>query len=68
MNYLLAHKTFTKINHKPIDLHYKFNTFSIIYFLCFLSFHSQLPATYFNFYRLPSGYRESVSPAGSLYR
>ena len=31
MNYLLAHELFTKINHKPIDLHYKFNIFSIIF-------------------------------------
>ena len=27
MNYLLAGDLFTKINHKPIDLHYKFNIF-----------------------------------------
>ena len=31
MNYLLAHELFTKINHEPIDLHYKFNIFSIIF-------------------------------------
>ena len=31
MNYLLAHELFTKINHKLIDLHYKFNIFSIIF-------------------------------------
>ena len=30
MNYLLAGELFTKINHEPIDLHYKFNRFSII--------------------------------------
>ena len=29
MNYLPAHELFTKTNHKPIDLHFKFNTFSI---------------------------------------
>ena len=27
MNYVLAGELFTKINHKPIDLHYKFNIF-----------------------------------------
>ena len=27
MNYLLAHELFTKINHEPIDLHYKFNIY-----------------------------------------
>ena len=31
MNYLLAHELFTKINHEPIDLHFKFNIFSIIF-------------------------------------
>ena len=31
MNYLLVGELFTKINHKPIDLHYKFNIFSIIF-------------------------------------
>ena len=31
MNYLPAHELFTKLNHKPIDLHYKFNIFSIIF-------------------------------------
>ena len=31
MNYLLAHALFTEINHEPIDLHYKFNTFSRIF-------------------------------------
>ena len=28
-NYLLAGELFTKINHKTIDLHYKFNRFSV---------------------------------------
>ena len=28
---LPAHELFTKINHKPIDSHYKFNIFSIIF-------------------------------------
>ena len=31
MNYLLAGELFIKTNHKPIDLHYKFNIFSIIF-------------------------------------
>ena len=31
MTCLLAHELFTKINHEPIDLHYKFNIFSIIF-------------------------------------
>ena len=31
MSYLLAHELLTKIIHEPIDLHYKFNTFSIIF-------------------------------------
>ena len=31
MNYLLAGELFTKLNHKPIDLQYKFNTFSIFF-------------------------------------
>ena len=31
MNYLLTHELFTKINHQSIDLHYKFNIFSIIF-------------------------------------
>ena len=31
MNYLLAHELFTKIKHQPLDLHYKFNIFSIIF-------------------------------------
>ena len=38
MNYLLDHELFTKINHEPIDLHYKFNIFSII-----LSHYCKLP-------------------------
>ena len=31
MNYLLAGELFTKINHKPGDLHYKFNIFSLFF-------------------------------------
>ena len=31
MNYLLAGELFTKINHKPTYLHYKFNIFSTIF-------------------------------------
>ena len=36
MKYLLASELFTKINDKPIELHYKFNIFSIIFVPLFL--------------------------------
>ena len=44
MNYLLAHELFTKINHEPIDLHSKFNIFSIIFvpFSSYLQYNSSL--------------------------
>ena len=31
MNYLLADELFTKINHKPFDLHCQFNIFSVFF-------------------------------------
>ena len=61
MNYILAGELFTKINHKPIDLHYKFNIFSIIF-----SPYFQLPKISFICKRLPAGPTESLDPDGSL--
>ena len=61
MNYLLAGELFTKTNHKPIDLHYEFNIFSI-----FLSLYFHLPTIWFICERLPAGPTDSLYPDGSL--
>ena len=42
MNYLLAGELFTKINHKPIDLHYKVNIFSIFFIPLFPVTHNMI--------------------------
>ena len=61
MNYLLAGELFTKINHQPIDLHFKINIFSI-----FLSLYFQLPTIWLICKRLPVGPTDSLYPDGNL--